>query len=88
MRINIDTTPVNITSELDLNGSARYAIQNRAVSASLYVGWSSAEASTETGLELPAGAVYELPASLAAAGGQLWASADAEALDVRIIRVG
>ena len=53
----------------------------------LYIGTSSENLDTE-GLYLPAGAVYEFPATLVDGPGQVWLQADAPDTDVRIINVG
>jgi hypothetical protein len=43
---------------------------------------------TTTGLYLPAGAVYEFPATLVEGGGKVYIQADVASCDVRIINVG
>jgi hypothetical protein len=88
MRIIANDEPTNITDELQLSLAGRYAVQNRDGNHSVYLGWSEEDADDETGLELPAGVVYELPASLSSAGGQLWAVTDGPDVDIRIFRVG
>ena len=75
-------TPVNT----GYTGSQQPIIQNLGPG-NIYIGTSSANLST-TGLYLPAGAVYEFPATIVEGAGQVWIEADAGSTDVRIINVG
>lgn len=53
----------------------------------LYLGTSSASLST-TGLQLPVGAVYELPAVVQDGAGAIWIQAIGGDCDVRMLNVG
>lgn len=68
------------------NSSSRPIVQNLGPG-TLYLGTSAAGLST-TGLALPMGAVYELPATLVEGAGKVCLLASGGNCDVRIINVG
>lgn len=76
----------NTPVDTGYTGSQQPIIQNLGPG-NIYIGTSSANLST-TGLYLPAGAVYEFPATIVEGAGQVWIEADAGSTDVRIINVG
>jgi hypothetical protein len=76
----------NTPTNTGFSGSTQPIIQNLGPG-NVYVGTSSTNLST-TGLYLPAGSVYEFPATLIEGAGTVWLEADAPDTDVRIINVG
>jgi hypothetical protein len=76
----------NTPTNSGFSGTQQPIIQNLGPG-NLYIGTSSTNLST-TGLYLPAGAVYEFPATLVEGAGAIWLEADAPDTDVRVINVG
>lgn len=76
----------NVATNSGYGNSQQPIIQNLGPG-NLYIGTSSTNLASE-GIYLPAGAVYEFPATLVDGPGQVWLQADADNTDVRIINVG
>lgn len=78
-----DMTPYGLIA---FNKNSRPIVQNLGPG-TLYLGTSPASLAT-VGLELPVGAVYELPDTLVEGAGQICLLASGDNCDVRIINVG
>lgn len=78
-----DMTPFGLIA---FNNNSRPIIQNLGPG-TLYLGTAQADLDTK-GLEMPEGAVYELPATLIEGAGQIWLLASVDDCDVRILNVG
>lgn len=76
----------NTPTNSGFTGTQQPIIQNLGPG-NLYIGTSNADLSNN-GLYLPAGAVYEFPATLVEGAGTIWLLADVADTDVRIINVG
>ena len=73
-------------TQLDFSGSQQPVIQNLGPG-DLYV-YSLNDNITTKGLKLPAGAVYEFPATLVEGAGTVWVQALVGTCDVRTFNVG
>lgn len=85
----VDTSDEATMVSYDLHAfksSSRPIVQNLGPG-TLYLGTSTADLET-TGLSLPMGAVYELPATLVEGAGKICLAASGDDCDVRIINVG
>lgn len=73
-------------TQLDFSGTQQPIIQNLGPG-DLYV-YSKNDSITTNGIKLPAGAVYEFPATLAEGAGNVWVQALVATCDVRTFNVG
>jgi hypothetical protein len=78
--------PIATPTDSGYSGSQQPIIQNLGPGV-LYIGSNGTDLEN-TGLYLPAGAIYEYPATLVNGAGSVWLLATLDTVDVRIINIG